>query len=61
MGLGMVGKLLGHASPTTTARYSHFADDPLRRASESIAGTIAAARRGETDAGGAAAVNENAA
>jgi integrase len=43
MGLGMVGKLLGHASPVTTARYSHFADDPLRRASEQIAGTIAAA------------------
>lgn len=43
MGLGTVGKLLGHASPATTARYSHFADDPLRRASEQIAGTIAAA------------------
>lgn len=43
MGLGTVGKLLGHNSPVTTARYSHFADDPLRRASEEIAGTIAAA------------------
>lgn len=43
MGLGIVGKLLGHASPSTTARYSHFADDPLRRASEAIGGTIAAA------------------
>ena len=43
MGLGLVGKLLGHASPTTTARYSHFADDPLRRASDSIANTISAA------------------
>ena len=43
MGLGMVGKLLGHASPATTARYAHFADDPLRRASDSIAATIAAA------------------
>lgn len=43
MGLGIVGKLLGHASPTTTARYSHFADDPLRRASESIATQIASA------------------
>ncbi len=46
MGLGIVGKLLGHASPATTARYSHFADDPLRRASESIANTIAAALSG---------------
>ncbi|MDP3659224.1 site-specific integrase [Phenylobacterium sp.] len=43
IGLGLVGKLLGHASPTTTARYSHFADDPLRRASDSIASTISAA------------------
>lgn len=46
MGLGTVGKLLGHASPATTARYSHFADDPLRRASDSIANTIAAAISG---------------
>jgi integrase len=42
MGLGIVGKLLGHASPATTARYSHFADDPVRRASESIAAQISA-------------------
>lgn len=48
MGLGTVGKLLGHASPTTTARYSHFADDPLRRASESISETIAAAMNATT-------------
>ncbi len=61
MGLGMVGKLLGHASPTTTARYSHFADDPLRRASESIASTIANAMGGEAVSGGGDAVNENAA
>lgn len=46
MGLPIVGKLLGHASPTTTARYSHFADDPLRRASDSIASQIAAALGG---------------
>ena len=48
MGLGIVGKLLGHASPATTARYSHFADDPLRRASDSISSTIAAALAGAT-------------
>jgi integrase len=47
MGLGMVGKLLGHASPSTTHRYSHFADDPLRRASEKIASTIASAMNGQ--------------
>lgn len=42
MGLGIVGKLLGHQSPETTAQYSHFSDDPLRRASETIGSTIAA-------------------
>jgi hypothetical protein len=49
MGLGMVGKLLGHSSPATTARYSHFADDPVRRASESISKTISASM-GATEA-----------
>jgi peptidoglycan hydrolase-like protein with peptidoglycan-binding domain len=34
MGLLALGKLLGHASPSTTQRYAHLADDPLRRASE---------------------------
>ncbi len=61
MGLGMVGKLLGHASPTTTARYSHFADDPLRRASESIASAIAGAMNGPTAKRGVGTMNENAA
>lgn len=50
VGLGMVGKLLGHSSPTTTARYSHFADDPVRRASESISKTIAASIKGNASA-----------
>jgi integrase len=49
MGLAIVGKLLGHASTATTARYAHFADDPLRRASDSIANTIAAALAGPAD------------
>lgn len=48
-GLPIVGKLLGHASPTTTARYAHFADDPLRRASDSIANKIATALAGSAD------------
>ncbi|MBA3576622.1 MAG: tyrosine-type recombinase/integrase [Sphingomonas sp.] len=43
MGLGIVGKLLGHASTATTARYAHFADDPLRRASDTISAMISAA------------------
>lgn len=34
--LPIVGRLLGHTSPTTTKRYAHLADDPARRASEAI-------------------------
>lgn len=50
MGLGIIGKILGHASTSTTARYAHFADDPLRRATDTIAGTIAAALAAQGDA-----------
>ena len=40
LGLPILGKLLGHTQPSTTARYAHLADDPLRRASESITAEI---------------------
>lgn len=50
MGLTIVGKLLGHRSTATTARYSHFADDPLRRASDAISEAIAAAMGAPTKA-----------
>jgi len=32
--LPIIGALLGHTTPTTTARYSHLFDDPLRLATE---------------------------
>ncbi|WP_349363735.1 MAG: site-specific integrase [Roseitalea porphyridii] len=42
--LPMIGALLGHKSTSTTARYAHLADDPLRRAlnagSESLTGAM---------------------
>ena len=41
LGLPVLGKLLGHRQASTTARYSHLADDPLRRAADQIAGEIA--------------------
>lgn len=43
MGLGMVGKLLGHASPATTARYSHYADNAAQAAANAIASGISVA------------------
>ena len=50
LGLPIIGKLLGHAQASTTQRYAHLDSDPLRRASDSIGGRIAAAM-GETKGG----------
>src|SRR5216684_1689468 len=50
MSLPIVGRLLGHTQPQTTARYAHLADDPLRQATDRFASIVAAARsrnRGE--------------
>ena len=41
--LPLVGALLGHASPTTTARYAHMFTDPQRAAVERIGAVITAA------------------
>ncbi|MCP4933199.1 MAG: tyrosine-type recombinase/integrase [bacterium] len=43
LGLPIVGKLLGHREPKTTARYAHIADDPAKAAADRIAGNIASA------------------
>lgn len=43
MGLPIIGKLLGHMQASTTQRYAHLDADPLRRASNAIGSTIAAA------------------
>jgi integrase len=43
LGLPIVGKLLGHTQPATTARYAHLDSDPLRRASNIIGERISAA------------------
>jgi integrase len=43
LGLPIIGKLLVHTQASTTARYAHLADDPVRRASERIGSDIAAA------------------
>lgn len=41
MSLPIVGKLLGHTTPATTARYGHLQNDPVRRAADAIGDEIA--------------------
>lgn len=48
LGLPMIGKLLGHTQPDTTARYAHLDADPMRRATNMIGNQIAAAMDGRT-------------
>jgi len=47
LGLPIIGRLLGHSQVATTARYAHLDNDPLRRASEVIAGQLSAALDGK--------------
>jgi integrase len=47
-GLPIIGKLLGHSQAATTHRYAHLDADPVRRAAETIAATIAAAMDSRT-------------
>jgi site-specific recombinase XerD len=43
LSLPMIGALLGHTNPATTARYAHLFDDPLRAASKKIGARLTAA------------------
>jgi integrase len=38
--LPLIGALLGHSSPQTTARYAHLYDDPQRAIAESVASVL---------------------
>jgi integrase len=38
--LPLIGALLGHATPATTARYAHLHSDPLREATERVGAVI---------------------
>ena len=43
MGLPIIGKMLGHSQPATTARYAHLASDSVKAATEAVANKIEAA------------------
>jgi integrase len=45
MSLPVIGKLLGHTQPVTTARYAHLAADPVRAASNLVGNAISAAMK----------------
>ena len=38
--LPVIGALLGHTQPSTTARYAHLFDDPLRAATERVGAIV---------------------
>ena len=44
--LAIVGRLLGHTQPATTARYAHLFDDPLREATDRVGAHFAATEQG---------------
>ena len=48
LSLPIIGALLGHTQPNTTARYSHLFDDPLRQATERVGAVVTAAGNGKT-------------
>jgi integrase len=48
LGLPIIGKLLGHSQPATTARYAHLASDPMRQAADAIGAEIDAAMAGKS-------------
>jgi integrase len=47
LGLPVLGAILGHRHPATTARYAHLDDDPRRAAAARISSQIAADLSGQ--------------
>jgi len=48
LSLPVIGALLGHTQPNTTARYSHLFDEPLREATERVHTVLNGAIEGRT-------------
>lgn len=49
LGLPTIGRLLGHKSVQSTARYAHLADDPVKLAALSVSAGVARLLRGGKD------------
>jgi len=47
--LSLIGALLGHTQPQTTARYAHLFDDPLRKATEQVGAIVMNAGKEPSD------------
>jgi integrase len=56
LSLPVIGALLGHTQPGTTARYAHLFDDPLRAATERV-GAIVTGNGGDKPAADVVALN----
>jgi integrase len=50
LSLPVIGALLGHSQPSTTARYAHLAASPLHQAADAIGAQIVAAMSGRGNA-----------
>jgi integrase len=48
LSLPVIGALLGHTQPGTTARYAHLFDDPLRAAAERVGAIVTASSSGKS-------------
>jgi integrase len=48
LSLPIIGKLLGHSQPQTTARYAHLAADPVKAAAETVAKRVAGMMAGHS-------------
>jgi integrase len=46
LSLPLIGKLLGHSQPATTARYAHLANDPVRQGADLIGNHLSKALQG---------------
>lgn len=48
LSLPIIGALLGHSQPATTARYAHLAADPVKAAAETVATRVAGMMAGKS-------------